>query len=449
MKLTRLVVVLALFAACSTRPKATEPTTESKTVMVTPPNAGPGNAPAEPLAIPDGLVLEVKQTETQDPAPAANIVAKTTPLSDKDADKVFARLPALEADPTAQTTFAMREKSLPVPKTGTKEQLPWPPKETEAKKPPAPPVTPLTVRRYGPTGEVPIAADLAITFSQPMVAIGTVDQTKAQVPVKLTPEPEGQWQWLGTQTVTFKPTVRMPMATKFTVEVAKGTKSANGGALADGLSYSFATPPLNLTGKYPDSATSVQLEPVIFLGFDQRVSPKELLSSIKVDAGGKVDIRAATADEVAKDPYVSALMQQCEPDRCMAIKAVKPLPKATNVTITVQRGAPSAEGPLKTTKDQKFAFVTYGPFFVTRIECWSDPCSPESPVTLQLSNPLDLATYKDGMVHHDPGLLKTRRSPANGSYIQIAGAQALEHQVHDHRRRRPDRDSFKRSARPP
>jgi hypothetical protein len=41
----------------------------------------------------------------------------------------------------------------------------------------------------------------------------------SDVPLQLTPLPDGEFQWLGTRTLMFKPTYRFPMATQYSVVV--------------------------------------------------------------------------------------------------------------------------------------------------------------------------------------------------------------------------------------
>ena len=58
-----------------------------------------------------------------------------------------------------------------------------------------------------------------------------------EVPVKLTPQPEGEWRWVGTKTILFEPALlpdtkggsnRFPMATEYRVEIPAGARDASG-----------------------------------------------------------------------------------------------------------------------------------------------------------------------------------------------------------------------------
>jgi len=53
-------------------------------------------------------------------------------------------------------------------------------------------VGPLEVVRQSPEGDVPIAPNLSVTFSQPMLAVSSQEEAAENVPVKLSPQTAGQ-----------------------------------------------------------------------------------------------------------------------------------------------------------------------------------------------------------------------------------------------------------------
>ena len=111
--------------------------------------------------------------------------------------------------------------------------------------------------RWMPEGAVPLAPELSVTFSQPMVAVTSQGDAAATTPVKLTPQPKGNWRWIGTRTILFDPDVRFPQATTYTVEVPSGTKSANGGALAKATNQAGVTNTAGAINRRPtEGATS-------------------------------------------------------------------------------------------------------------------------------------------------------------------------------------------------
>src|SRR5438128_932114 len=99
--------------------------------------------------------------------------------------------------------FNRPPESLPRPRVGATIDKPFggPPRP----KPTPTDNGPLRVLRYQPIGDVDIAPDLSVTFSQPMVPLATLAQLgAADVPVKVTPALDGKWRWIGTRTVRFE-----------------------------------------------------------------------------------------------------------------------------------------------------------------------------------------------------------------------------------------------------
>src|SRR5215211_3963697 len=192
---------------------------------------------------------------------------------------------------------------------------------------------------------------MSITFSQPMVAVTSVDDLAAQdVPVRLSPQPPGKWRWVGTRTLLYSPDNRLPMATEFTATVPAGTKSANGGSIATEKTWKFATPPPQVRGSYPSSSTPTARDQLMFLEFDQRVDPAAVLRTVKVQGGsGELKVRLATEQEIAADKVVSQLVKAAEAGRWLAFRAVTEtgetataLPADSSISIQIGPGTPSA-----------------------------------------------------------------------------------------------------------
>src|SRR6476661_7013951 len=97
--------------------------------------------------------------------------AATDPLGDGDANNILKRLPAIKSDPSDQTAFAKRVGTLPAPKTSNRIPVKFP--SDEMRNPPNVngSANSLEVIRFSPEGEVSLAPDLSVTFSQPMVAV--------------------------------------------------------------------------------------------------------------------------------------------------------------------------------------------------------------------------------------------------------------------------------------
>ncbi len=350
---------------------------------------------------------EKQQSQPRIAAPQAD------PISDEAAQNLLKRLPPIKSEADDEKDFAMRDRSLPAPRTGQTISEAFPPAGSAT----APDQTasgPLEVLRFSPEGEVPIAPNLSVTFSQPMVAVtSNQDLAESQVPVRLSPQPVGKWRWIGTKTLLFEPTSRFPMATNYTVEIPAGTKSATGGALIQTKRWTFSTPPLQMKTSFPTGGPH-STDPLFFIEFDQRVNADALLRKISLRGGNVAHrLRLATAKEIEADDNVRRMSSAANKEYWIAFRAVaasgrqteKPLLTATSYTVTVGAGAPSAEGPRVTPRDQSFSFSTYGPLVVTRHQCgYDNNCAPGMPWSIQFSNQLDTAAFDKKQVRVEPEL---------------------------------------------
>ncbi|MXZ43357.1 MAG: hypothetical protein F4Z18_16800 [Caldilineaceae bacterium SB0666_bin_21] len=148
----------------------------------------------------------------------------------------------------------------------------------------------LSVLRYAPEGEVALSPNVSLTFSRPMVPISSQAVVADQdLPVELTPQPEGEWIWLGTQTLLFQPKGRMPGATRYTVRVPDTVKDVTGARLESEFVWEFETEPLKLLEVWPnDSARDPgRLDTPIVLGFNQAIDAAKLTPYLNVLAGGR------------------------------------------------------------------------------------------------------------------------------------------------------------------
>ncbi|HEX7242977.1 MAG TPA: MG2 domain-containing protein, partial [Longimicrobiaceae bacterium] len=337
-----------------------------------------------------------------------------TPLSAEETARLLSRLPALRADSSAADSFVFPPQSAPPPRTGALVRASFPAPDSAAR-PAAPAAGALEVVRRGPEGAVDTGAGVTVVFSQPMVPLSSVSEVAARdVPVTLTPQPRGRWRWLDVRTLVFEPEGRMPAATRYTVEVAPRARSTLGAVLSAPVRWSFATPAPRATGGYPQGEPATR-DPLVLLTWDQAVDPAAVLPHVRVRAGGTEHrLRLATPAEVAADERAAALLRGHEPGRWTAFRLVAPLPGDAQVRVSVEPGAPSAEGPLRTETVQEWSFRTYGPLRVTGQACgYRDECRPGWPWRVELSNPLDTQAWHDSLVRVEPAL--------PGLHVQVWG----------------------------
>ncbi|HLF83483.1 MAG TPA: Ig-like domain-containing protein, partial [Blastocatellia bacterium] len=353
-----------------------------------------------------GLQLRLSEGTPVAERPQVASAARAARLSEDDAQNVLKRLRPLKVEPSDEQDFALRDRSLPPPRAGKTIADSFPPPVTLD----APDVAtgPLEVLRYSPEGDVPLVPQLSVTFSHPMAAVTSHQDTLAAgIPVKLTPQPQGRWRWVGTKTLLFETEGHFPMATEYTAEIPAGTKSATGAVLAAGKSWKFTTPPPVVKSSYPNDGPTVR-DPLMFVEFDQRVSPASVVETIRVRSGNREwKAQLATSQEVAADDTVSKLAARATKDRWLAFRVMDPgngtsrapLPAGSSINVTIGPGTPSLEGPRKTSAPQSFAFRTYGALRVLKHECgYRGECSPFDQWSINFTNPIDASSFEQSQV---------------------------------------------------
>jgi hypothetical protein len=375
-----------------------------------------------------GLDITLSEGSEQPQSAVTSTVVVGEPLTAEETAALLGRLPELPVEVADSQEFRLPPESLPPPSPETEIDVAFPPTETLTTTVEVV-VGDLEVLRYAPEGEIRMAPFLQVTFDQPMVAMGTLEQLEAEeVPVILTPQLPGVWKWLGTKTLTFEyrgeEIDRFPMATQYTAEVPEGTTSAVGGVLKESVRWNFATPPPGVTISHPGQGPQ-SLDPLMFVAFDQRIDAQAVLNTIQVVANGaSVDVRMAAEEEVLEDPRVLALSKQAGEGRWLAFRASAALPYNATVNVNIGPNTPSAEGPRVTEKVQSYGFQTYGPLRITKASCaWSDSnvCPLGSPFSIQFSNPLDNKVFDPAWVSvtpEIPGMVVN----AYGSSLEISGA---------------------------
>ncbi|MEZ5296333.1 MAG: hypothetical protein R2697_08720 [Ilumatobacteraceae bacterium] len=139
-----------------------------------------------------------------DDADPSTPVAEGTALDQTQIDAIVDQLPEWSVPDTDQVDFLRPATSLEPPTIATTVDGTFPPAD-DGGGPTDVPDGPLEVLRYQPDGEVDIAPFVAVTFDQPMVPLGTLEQLDAaDVPVTISPAVEGRWRWIGTRTLRFE-----------------------------------------------------------------------------------------------------------------------------------------------------------------------------------------------------------------------------------------------------
>jgi uncharacterized protein YfaS (alpha-2-macroglobulin family) len=422
------VVMGLLAAACddggSTSPSTTASPTGSSTPDDTTPGGGDTGSGTGANDAPRVFGLRLSQGEAPEATADDTPVVTGDQLTPEQIAAITARLPEWVDDGSGAEPFNWPVESTPPPRAGATVEVAFPGDSTEA---PEVPTGPLQVLRVQPDGEVPIAPYVAITFDQPMVAVGTVAQVDgADVPASIDPAVPGTWQWIGTRTLRFDANSdavdRLPMATTFTVTVPAGTTSATGGTLTDDATFTFTTPTPTVESFTPQS-DQVRTDQVFVATFDQLVDPAAVLATVHLRAGDRdVAVRVATAAEIDADDQTRAITEGAEPGRWVAFRSVDPLPTDTAITVDIGPGTPSAEGPRTSDQVATYRTRTYAPLRVREAGCaYGIDCPPGTPLAIEMNNPIDVAASDLDAITVSP-TIAGQSIGVYGTSIQIVGA---------------------------
>ena len=269
--------------------------------------------------------------------------------------------------------------------------------------------TELEVVRFFPTGPVDWVPQINIVFSKPMVPLSSHDALAAHVPaVTLSPDVAGEWQWLGTQSLLFRPAGLLPKATRYYVTVPPGTAALDGSVLAAGFAAYFETPRLQLLQTSPPDWWRLRPQPHFALEFNQAIDPQELRAALRLEAGTQeVAFEVLSPDDESLSLETQRFLTWTVPERTIVLQPTELLAPDQKITLTVARGAPSAAGPLRTLEAQQvpWQWQTFGSL---RGEALCVPlnleCGPKSNFHIHFDTDLDPESLVPGMVGIKPAL---------------------------------------------
>ncbi len=366
-------------------------------------------------------IREISATSTTEEFPPPSPIET---LDDEQRRSLLARLEPMLPETSAGKEFSFRPESPHPPRPGKTVEKAF--SQNEISDSPQEDSSEFKVIRFAPEGSVDIAPHLFVTFSKPITAITDVNSAVSEVPVKISPMPEGSWRALGTKTLVFTPKLRFPMASMFDVEVPAGTKSAAGDTLKSKTSFFFRTPPLQIEYSYPSTSEPQDVLPVIFIRFNQQIDIDQVVKSIAVLSDKKeVSFEIVKEKDLPQKTHdntdLKALAENALPNTWIAFRPKEPLPHETLIKVVLKKGAASAEGPLKTKKTQEFAFRTYAPLKMTENKCgWDRQCPPNADWLIYFNNPLDIESLDPASIIVEPALSDIK---VNAWYktLQISG----------------------------
>jgi uncharacterized protein YfaS (alpha-2-macroglobulin family) len=279
---------------------------------------------------------------------------------------------------------------------GEEIELPFPPPISE--QPPGEteqPQGPLEVLRFGPDGEQSLVEAVRASFNHPMVPLASIEDLRQQPsPMKIEPAVPGEFRWMGTRTIAFYPTGRLPYSTTYEVTIPAGTKSTQGTTLEKDVSWTVRTPRLALERSVPASEwdTHVRLDQPLLLRFNQSVDAHDIAKALTLEGGGaKVELELIPADrwqETDLAPWINSWVtggdQEWERSRVVVLRPKHKLEADTKYKVKLPAGV-YGEGPERSDAIT-FSFSTYPPLRLSQHKCDPSPCSASYGLTIDANN---------------------------------------------------------------
>jgi len=253
----------------------------------------------------------------------------------------------------------------------------------------------LSVLRVTPDGtDVLPGSQIVIEFNRPVVAVGKMERSAAEIPIEIKPALTCQWRWLNTRSLAcmLDEKQRMHLATEYSVRIRPGIKTLDGVTLSGPVETKFLT-------QRPQSRWSnlaiwrTRARPVIRMMWTQPVSKSTLLKYVYLkDSRGTRYSIAAEADHQKRVlpswlplPHekeavgLGRILQQAEAPvmvngeeyrRIWMIEPTSDLPAGDTITLAAEAGVVSSEGPSPAEKaDTIVTFNTFQPFAFLGLKC--------------------------------------------------------------------------------
>ncbi|MDI3282020.1 MG2 domain-containing protein [Polyangium sp. 15x6] len=237
-----------------------------------------------------------------------------------------------------------------------------------------------------PRGDTLDPPEVSLVFNRPMRPLELAGDESAP-PASIQPAVPGRWAWVGTNALSFVPDKRLPRATAFVATVPAGTKALDGSTLEKPFELRFTTARPEVTSVEPEvGRDDLRPDTKFTLRFNQPIDDRELEKALKVTAGKRQDKWAFSVKR--PDPQNEQLVE---------VIPRAPLPLDSEVVLEV-KGLAGKEGNLRSEKEERFEFRTYGPLAVKELPCDHDTphgrCAPDGGIGIYLTTAVKLAELK-------------------------------------------------------
>lgn len=278
----------------------------------------------------------------------------------------------------------------------------------------------LAVVLATPQGAIGGAQAITVMFNQPVVALSDLDAQKATLDLTIQPPLTGSYHWVGSQTLSFRPSKPLARATSYTVTVPKGVEAISGHTLEEPISFSFQTPEPRLLKSWPyNGQQGRSLQEPIRLLFNQPVE----LTTVRDRVSLCCDAQKRPFDLDVRRPDPARSSEEAHwasehGDAAVVVESQTPYAMDQQLTVAIAPGVVSIEGPRPSTEAVSRSFYTYGPLQIAKAYCsWNNEpvCVPGDAIRVNFTNPLaeEVRDRIDDYITVSPALPKGERLWSN------------------------------------
>jgi len=271
----------------------------------------------------------------------------------------------------------------------------------------------IKVAQITPTGKnISASRQITIKFNKNIVPLGDMRRNSEQVPVKISPSLNCQWQWLTRNTLACQlgENDALRLATKYTLTIKNAPLNKQGDSLSKAHIHTIETRRPKLSRAHLLEIKK-QGRPVHQLSFNQNVSKKSVARSVKYQykADGKINniaVNVSYYSPIRKlNDDQNTLEKSTKSSQSWAIQPKQALPKGTAIEIVSLPGLSSEHGNLRSKEAQTaLEFESFNDFSFIGISCANTnyktlnyalseldraKCNPQSGITLNFSSPIN------------------------------------------------------------
>ncbi len=261
---------------------------------------------------------------------------------------------------------------------------------------------PLSILRITPNGvDVPPGRQIVFQFNRPVVPVGRMERSAAEIPIRIAPALDCRWRWLNTSALAceLEEKAALQPATRYEITVEPGLRAEDGATLSGAARYSFiterpavrhawfktwkspGTPQIRMTFNQPVSQASVQEHVFMVVTADRRqfqllaepdpdIRETPLILPVPGEKYSLVTGSAAEAAEPSQGAGEQAASPSEEARRVWLVSPLEELPLDAAAELRVKPGLVSYLGPEKGSENRLVvAFDTFPEFRFAGVEC--------------------------------------------------------------------------------